>query len=105
MAEVKEHPILTRAKLTQMVRHALKSDNVEMVECDVGLAAPKGEGYSSEVNKLDMTVKVRYKIYQSQTEFQEWNFCHPQTEIFLKTSSQCVQLDQSDCLHLSAYEV
>ena len=33
------------------------------------------------------------------------NFCHPQTEIFLKTSSQWVQLDQSDCLLWSAYEV
>ena len=25
----KEHPILTKAKLTQMVRHALKSDEVQ----------------------------------------------------------------------------
>ena len=47
----------------------------------------------------------RYKRYQSQTGFQEWNFCHPRTEIFLKTSLKWEQLDQSDCLLWSAYEV
>ena len=50
------HPVLTEAKLTHMVRHALKSDNAEMVEHEVIMM--KGDGYSSEVNKLDMTVKV-----------------------------------------------
>ena len=61
MAEGKEHRILTKAKLTEMVRHALKCDSVEMVEYKVGRAVPKGEGYSSEVSKLDMTVKVGEK--------------------------------------------
>ena len=50
-------------------------------------------------------IATRYKRYQSQTGFQEWNFCHPQTEISLKTSPKWEQLDQWDCLLWSAYEV
>ena len=64
MSEQKEHHILNKAKLTQMVRHALKSDKAELVEHNVRLAAPKGEGYSSEVNKVDMTVKVGDKDHK-----------------------------------------
>ena len=36
------------------------------------------------------------KDINHQTGFQEWNFCHPQAEIFLKTSPKWEQLDQSD---------
>ena len=60
---------------------------------------------SNKTLLLSRWVTLRYKWYKSQTGFQEWNFCQPQTEIFLKTSSQWVQLDQSDCLLWSAYEV
>ena len=49
--------------------------------------------------------ETRFKRYQSQTGFREWNFCHSQTEVFLKTSPKWEQLDLSDCLLCSAYEV
>lgn len=50
MAETKEHPVLTKAKLTEMVRHALKSDVAEIVEHEIR-RPPKGEGFSSEVSR------------------------------------------------------
>ena len=43
--------------------------------------------------------------YKLQRGLVEQNFCHPKTEIFLKTSPKWEQLDQSDCLLCSAYEV
>ena len=84
-----------------------------MINALLGGAATCSEGFVICLLKVRLAclgsmaaaVQPRYKRYQSQTGFKERNFCHPQTEIFLKTSPKWEQLDQSDCLLWSAYEV
>ena len=69
------------------------------------------------ISAININVTSRHKRYQSPTGFQEWNFCHPQTEIFLKTSlkwehwtnqiacfDQSMKSDQSNCLFCSHFE-
>ena len=68
----KEHHILNKAKLTEMVRSAYKDDKIEIIEYKVSPAAAKGEGYTSEVNKVDMTVKGVLNTASSPTVELHW---------------------------------
>jgi hypothetical protein len=53
-----EHHLLTKVKLTEMVKAAFKAKKVEMLDCQVQLATAKGDNYSGEVSSCDMIVRL-----------------------------------------------
>jgi hypothetical protein len=56
--EQEEHFLLTKAKLTEMVKVAFKAKKVEMIDCKVQLATAKGDNYCGEVSRCDMIVQL-----------------------------------------------
>ena len=72
MAENKEHHILTKDKLTEMVRRCYNDDKIEIVKYKVSPAAAKGEGYTSEVSKVDMTARGVLNTASSPTVDLHW---------------------------------
>jgi hypothetical protein len=53
-----EHKILTKDKLTDMVRVAFKAKQVDMVDYKVVQAVAKGENFMAEVSRCDMVVRL-----------------------------------------------
>ena len=53
-----EHPMLPRAKLVEIVKHAFRDrKSVELLEHKVGDGASKGENYSSKALRVDLKVR------------------------------------------------
>jgi hypothetical protein len=51
-----EHFLLTKEKLTNMVREAFNAKKVDMISYKVAPAIAKGENFSGEVSRCDMVV-------------------------------------------------
>ena len=71
MTDIKEHPVLTKSKIIEIIKSIEKEKDVELIEENVNAGTEPGVNYASDIVKADVTAKVLNTV-----NFCEFHFKH-----------------------------